>query len=166
MNNFVFSDLLNDMQYILHGVSYRLLLCTFVLFCCIIAVALILCVLKSFSLDLADKQDILADKYNNPYSSYDGTYELPRTNIFKAMCYANLSYHTFWNAVIMSRFRICMHKCPQVYFRVNCFSSHGFLTIRYPDVLVMMFSLSFIWGYPLFLLIMLLRMGFYSKDLY
>ena len=166
MYNSVFSDLLNDMQYILHALPYNLLFGTVMLFCYSVVAAFLLCVRKSFLLDLADKQDILADKYNNPYSFYDGTYELPRVNIFKAMCYANLSYRTFWNAVIMCRFRICMHKFPQMHFRVNHFSEYGFFAIAFIEVPIMMFSLAFIWGYPLFLLIMFLRMCFYGKDLY
>ncbi len=166
MYNCVLADLLNDMQRILHALPYDLLLGAFALFCYGVIAAFLLCVKKSFTLDLADKQDILADKYNNPFSFYDGTCELPRINIFKAMCYANLSYHTFWNAVIMCRFRFCKHKCPQMYFRVNRFSNYGFFAVKFIEIPIMMFSLAFIWGYPLFLLIMILRMCFYSKDLY
>lgn len=164
MYNFVLFDWLSNMHDLLH-LPDTLPTSTVVLIGCLFVIAILLCVYHSMILDIADKNDILADKYNNPYSFYDGTYELPRHNIRKAMIHANLSYHTFWNAVIMFRFRACLHKSRQCYFRVNRFSN-----IKFPHVFVferpiMLLSLAFIWGYPLFLLITLCRMSCYKKDL-
>lgn len=121
---------------------------------------------RSIAFDLAGKEDILQDKLHNPYSFYDGTYELPAENIKRAMIYANLSYHTFWNAVVMYRYRLCGEPINRMYFRVNRWSNHDFLpfglfttTFRF----TMLYSLCFIWGYPVFLAIVLIRMKLYAQ---
>jgi hypothetical protein len=121
---------------------------------------------RSIFFDLAGRDDILQDKLQNPYSFYDGTYELPKKNIKAAMLYANLSYHTFWNAVIMYRYRLCGAPTNRMYFRVNRWRNHDFLpfglftaTFRF----TMLFSLCFIWGYLIFLPIVLIRMKLYAR---
>ena len=103
--------------------------------------------------DLATPKDILADKLNDPWSFYDGTYELPKGNIAKALRYANYSYHSFWNAIIIGRFRCCLHVCPHPMFRVNKFLPNPFPDLALIKQVVMIASLAFIWGYPLFLLL-------------
>jgi len=160
MYNSVFSCCFADIVKVWYALPYASLFILIMLF----SFATLFCITRSLQLDLADKQDILADKYNNPYSFYDGTYELPRLNIARAMCYANLSYHTFWNAVIMHRFRWCEHKCPQIYFRVNRFRAYSFPFM--PSHIVMFLSLAFIWGYIIFLIIILIRLCFYGKALF
>ena len=160
MYNYVFFGWISGIRNCLYELPPGVVIWSVLIF----TIAVLLCIHLSLSMDLADKYDILADKYNNPCSFYDGTYELPRSNIRKAMIYANLSYHTFWNIVVMCRFRVCLHKCPQVYFRVNRFSELGlpfFVLVR----ALMFLSLAFVWGYPLFLLIVLCRMMFYKSDL-
>lgn len=119
---------------------------------------------RSLCFELAGKEDILQDKLHNPYSWYNGNYELPKENIKKAMIYANLSYHTFWNAVIMYRYRLCGHPWNKMYFRVNRWSSMDW----FPLMMVffqttMLCSLCFVWGYPIFLVIVLIRMKFYAR---
>lgn len=119
---------------------------------------------RSLSFDIAGRDDILQDKLHNPLSWYDGTYELPAANIKKAMIYANLSYHTFWNAVIMYRYRICGDPWNKMYFRVNRWSSqHWFPFTAAFFQMTMLCSLCFIWGYPIFCLIVLIRMKFYAR---
>ncbi len=164
MNNYELSNWLDYMQNSLHISPWVMLtiLTYFFVMCCY--GALIICIWRTFSLDLADKQDILADKYNNPLSFYDGTHELTRKNIAKAMCYANLSYHTYWNAVIKCRYRLCLHKCPRPYFHVNHFKESWNIFSPFSKI-CMIYSLAFIWGYPLFLIIILLRMYLYRDKL-
>lgn len=164
MYNYVLSGWLADLLNVWCTLPYEFRLVLIALF----SIAMLFCITYTLQLDLADKQDILADKYNNPYSFYDGTYELPRLNIARAMCYANLSYHTFWNAVVMHRFRFCRHTCPQIYFRVNKFSECWFLFPHIYAIVrpIMFLSLAFIWGYLVFLIVMLIRMCCYSEDLY
>lgn len=119
---------------------------------------------RSCAFDLAGKEDILQDKLRNPFSWYDGTYELPAENIKKAMIYANLSYHTFWNAVVMYRYRLCGHPWNKMYFKVNRWSDQDwFLLMMTFFRLTMLCSFCFVWGYPIFLLIVLIRMKVYAK---
>lgn len=119
---------------------------------------------RSFALEIAGREDILQDKLHNPYSWYDGTYELPKENIWRAMIYANLSYHTFWNAVIMYRYRFCGDPWNKIYFRVNRFSSMDFFPlITAVFRMTMLCSLCFVWGYPIFLIIVWFRMKLYAK---
>ena len=164
MYNSVFSGWLADILNVWFAIPYDFRTLLIILFC----MAVLFCITGTLRIDLADKQDILADKYNDPYSFYDGTYELPRTNIFKAMCYANLSYHTFWNAVVLYRYRLCLHTCPQIYFRVNKFYELGMVIAHVYVIIrpVMFLSLAFIWGYPIFLIVMLIRLLCYDKNLY
>lgn len=121
---------------------------------------------RSIAFDLAGREDILQDKLHNPYSMYDGTYELPAAKIKAAMIYANLSYYTFWNAVVMYRYRFCGHPWNKMYFRVNRWSNADLLLVGPLTAifrLTMICSLCFLWGYPVFLLITLIRMKLYSK---
>lgn len=119
---------------------------------------------QSCKFDIAGRDDILQDKLHNPYSWYDGTYELPTENIKKAMIYANLSYHTFWNAVVMYRYRICGTPCNRMYFRVNRWHNRDWFPIQTAVFrTTMICSLCFIWGYPIFLVITLIRMKLYAR---
>lgn len=120
---------------------------------------------QSCKFSIAGRNDILQDKLHNPYSWYDGTYELPTENIKKAMIYANLSYRTFWNAVIMYRYRICGYPWNQIYFRVNRWSDRNWFPITTMVFqTTMICSLCFIWGYPIFLIISLIRMKLYARE--
>lgn len=119
---------------------------------------------RSCAFDIAGRDDILQDKLHNPLSWYDGTYELPKENIKKSVNYANLSYHTFWNAVIMYRYRICGEPMNRMYFRVNRWSNRDW----FPLMMVffqttMLCSLCFVWGYPIFYVITRIRMKIYAK---
>lgn len=119
---------------------------------------------QSCKFDIAGRDDILQDKLHNPLSWYDGTYELPKENIKKAMIYANLSYHTFWNAVIMYRYRICGDPWNRMYFRVNRWSNHSWFPLMTAFFqITMICSLCFVWGYPIFLIIALFRMKLYAR---
>lgn len=119
---------------------------------------------QSCRFSIAGRDDILQDKLQNPLSWYDGTYELPKENIKKAVNYANLSYHTFWNAVIMYRYRLCGDPWNRIYFRVNRWSSNNWFPITTMVFqTTMICSLCFIWGYPIFLVITLIRMKLYAR---
>jgi len=170
MYHSVFDKWLSDLRFMLANLPdalvYSVLTVGTFLFAVSFCVSAIRIFTRSVSFDLAGRDDILQDKLHNPCSWYDGTYELPPENIKKAMIYANLSYHTFWNAVVMYRYRLCGEPINRMYFRVNRWSNHDFLpfglfttTFRF----TMLYSLCFIWGYPIFLIITLIRMKLYAK---
>ena len=119
---------------------------------------------RACAFDLAGRDDILKDKLHDAFSFYDGTYELPKENIKKAMIYANLSYHTFWNAVIMYRYRTCGDPWNRMYFRVNRWNNHNWfpLTMIFFQY-TMLCSLCFLWGYPIFWAVTRVRMKLYAK---
>lgn len=84
--------------------------------------------------------------------------------LFKAMIYANLSYHTFWNAVIMYRYWICGNPWNKIYFRVNRWDNQNWFPFTAAFFqMTMLCSLCFIWGYSIFRLIVLIRMKFYAR---
>lgn len=138
-------------------VALIILLSSFISF---LLFALVACIRSSFNLELIGKNEILEDKKNNPYNLYDGTRELPKISIFTAMIYANLSYHTFWNVVILQKFRSSYNN------RINNFISLYMTNLPDVNVASQIATLGFVWEYPIFLVIMSLRLIFYKGQLY
>lgn len=128
----------------------------------VIAVILI-CYNTLITFDLATSEDIIADTINDPWCDYRGgkdEKDPPKWFIKKRLRYANYSYHSFWNAVILVRYRVCNHQRRHPYFRVNSFYEHPFEYIAFLEQVVMFISLAFIWGYPLFLLLVSFKKPF------
>ena len=123
----------------------------------IIVIAVILVCYNTLNdFDLATSEDIIADTINDPWCDYigaKGQNDPPKWFIKKGLRYANYSYHSFWHGVILDRYRICKHRRRQMYFRVNDFYNHPFVDIVLLKQAFMFISLAFIWGYPLFLLL-------------
>ncbi|MBR1825830.1 MAG: hypothetical protein IJ770_04505 [Alphaproteobacteria bacterium] len=168
MYNYGFSKWLEDLQIVWQNLPdalvYSVLTVATYLFVISMCFSVIRIFTRSMVFDIAGREDILQDKLQNPHSWYDGTYELPAENIKKSVNYANLSYHTFWNAVIMYRYRICGDPWNKLYFRVNRWSSNiWFPLMAMVFQTTMLCSLCFIWGYPIFYVIARIRMKHYSK---
>ena len=167
MGNYGFSDWFTDMQLLVPVGLWQLM--TFFVFVLIVGaiISLFLCIVRSFVFDIAVKEDIVQDRVQCVNSWYYGedyrTVEIPKEILRKHMIYANLSYHTFWNVVIMGRWRLCGKLSNRIYFNVNRFSDgvFSFRSFR----LLNLFSLLFIWGYPIFLVITLLRMALKQESL-
>ena len=172
--NYCFSDWLADMgnfgDYSVSVLPWRLLTFAVVFFALSVISALFLCIWRSLFFDIATKDDIIQDRRNCPNSWFFGEdYEkvkLPKGNAVKYMLYANLSYHTFWNTVIMGRWRVCGAPINKINFRVNHFRDNIWDAFFSLKKLFTLFSLAFIWGYPIFLIITLLRMAICKKPLY
>lgn len=131
--------------------------------------SLIFCIWRSLSFDIASKDDIIQDRRQCPNSFYFGEdYEkvtLSKKAIRKYMLYANLSYHTFWNVVIMGRWRFCGAPFNKIYFQVNKFKNYDWHPFHPIERFFTLYSLSFIWGYLIFLPITALRLTFCKKTL-
>lgn len=163
MNDYGFSGWLRDMDYVadylLSGAGFWLLL-TFAVI--VIAVcmpfSLFLCLKRSFEMSLASAELILDDRRSRADSYYDGSYRLPDRLIRRYVIVFNLGYGIFWNAVIMGRHRVCNYPAQHIYYRADRFYAPGYWTWPMFWRAVNFVSLSFIWGYPLFLLIVSLRM--------
>lgn len=138
-------------------VALIILLSSFISF---LLFALVACIRSSFNLELLGKKEVLEDKKNDLSNLYDGTQKLPRIRIFTAMLYANLSYHTFWNAIILQKFRSPYNN------RINTFVSFPMTTMSDADVVSQIATLGLVWEYPIFLVIMSLRLIFYKGQLY
>ena len=161
-----FDKWLSDLHFMLANLPdvfmYSVLTVATFLFAVSFCVSLVRIFSSSVKMNIAGREDILLDKLHDAYSWSDGTYELPAKNIKKAMIYANLSYYTFWNAVIMYRYRIC--GMNSIYFRVNRWSDCVWLPISSAFFrMTMICSLCFIWGYPIFYVITRIRMKLYAK---
>jgi len=171
--NYCFSDWLGDMQnfweFSLSTMPWRLLTFAVVFFVLGVIISLFLCVWRSITFDIATKDDIIQDRIQCPFSWYCGdnyeTVNIPKGILRSHMIRANLSYHTFWNVVIMGRWRICGSPSNRVYFKVNRFSDNVWDPFCWLKRLFTLYSLAFIWGYPIFLVITLLRMAFCKKPL-
>ena len=172
-SNYSFSDWLTDMQrgwdFSLSVLPWQLLTSAVVLFVLSAICALFLLILRSLTFDIADKDDIIQDRRHCPTSWFYGEdYEkidIKKSAICKYMLYANLSYHTFWNIVVMGRWRICGETYNKMYFRVNRFSEQTWDIFAYLKRMFTVYSLMFIWGYPFFLIITLIRMKFHKDPL-
>ena len=131
--------------------------------------SLVLAIWRSFTFDIATKDDIVQDRIQCPNSWYCGqdyeTVNIPKEIIRKHMLRANLSYHTFWNVVVMGRWRLCGALYNKIYFKVNRFSDSLIDVLAPIKQLFTLYSLSFIWGYPIFLLITLMRMALKKEPL-
>lgn len=172
-SNYGFSDWLTDMQlsldYSISVLPWRLLTTLAVLFAFSAIASLILCIWRSLTFDIAVKEDIVQDRVQCVNSWYCGkdykTVEIPKEILRKHMIRANLSYHTFRNVVVMGRWRLCGAPHNRIYFKVNRFSDNNFDIFCGIKQLFTVLSLSFIWGYPIFLIITLLRMAFKKEPL-
>ncbi|MBQ4400031.1 MAG: hypothetical protein II830_01905, partial [Alphaproteobacteria bacterium] len=129
--NYVFSDWLADMgdfwEFSLSVLPWRLLTFAVVFLALSVVVSLFLCIWRSLFFDIATKDDIIQDRRQCPNSWFFGEdYEkvkLPKGNAIKYMLYANISYHTFWNVVVMGRWRLC-GVGNKIYFKVNRFNDN------------------------------------------
>lgn len=172
--NYVFSDWLADMgnfwEFSLSVLPWRLLTFAVVFLALSVIASLFLCIWRSLFFDIATKDDIIQDRRQCPNSWFFGAeYEkvkLPKGNAIKYMLYANISYHTFWNVAVMGRWRLCGPPLNRMYFHVNDFSNNFLNPFNFLIILFMLYSLAFIWGYPIFLVITLLRMAICKKPLY
>ena len=167
MGNYGFSDWLTDMRLFVSVLPCQVMTFLELLLIVSVIVSLFFCISRSLTFDIAVKGDIVQDRVQCVNSWYYGqdykTVEIPKEILRKHMAKANLSYHTFWNVVIMGRWRLCGSLSNRIYFKVNRFndSIFDFRGIR----LLALFSLSFIWGYPIFLIVTLLRMAFTKEPL-
>ena len=167
MSNY-FSDWLTDMQYTISVLPWHLLTFLVVMLIVSVIISLFLCLWRSLTFSIAAKEDIVHDRVQCVQSWYYGqdykTVEIPKEILFKHMVKANLSYHTFWNVAVMGRWRLCGEPNNRMYFNVNRFRDDilGFRSIK---KLFAFFSLSFIWGYPIFLILTLLRMALKKEPL-
>ena len=167
-SNYGFSDWLADMQSAwdssISALPWRVVTFLAVLFVISAIASLFLCIWRSFTFDIAVKEDIVQDRVQCVNSWYCGqdykTVEIPKEILRIHMLRANLSYHTFWNVSVLGRWRICGEPHNRIYFKVNRFSDNNFDIFRTTKRLFTLYSLSFIWGYPIFLIITLLRMAF------
>ncbi len=172
-NDYGFSDWLSDMEnfwnFSLSELPWRLLSFAVYLFIISTAISLFLCVWRSLRFDIATKDDIIQDRRHCPNSWFYGEdYEkvkLAKKVALKHLLYANLSYHTFWNVCAMGRWRFCGKPYNEIYFRVNRFSDDDWDLFLYFKRLFTLFSLSFVWGYVIFLIIAGLRLIFCKKPL-
>lgn len=174
-SNYGFSDWLADMQYMVeNGISalpWRLLTVAAFLFVLSVICSLYLLILRSLTFDIADKDDIIQDRRNCPNSWFFGEdYEKVNTEMKKSvirsyMLKANLGYYTFWNVVIMGYYRLCGTPRNKIYFRVNRFTDRHWDIFASIKQLFTVYSLMFIWGYPVFLVITLIRMKFHKDPL-
>ena len=171
--NYCFSDWLADTKsfwdFSLSVLPWRLLTFAVVLFVLSVIVSLFLCIWRSLFFDIATKDDIIQDRRQCPNSWFFGEdYEkvkLPKKNAIRYMFYANLSYHTFWNVAVMGRWRLC-GVGNEIYFKVNRFRDNLWDPFFSLKRLFTLYSLSFIWGYLIFLIITCLRLLFCKKPLY
>ncbi|MBQ8481863.1 MAG: hypothetical protein IJ532_04965 [Alphaproteobacteria bacterium] len=172
-SNYGFSDWLADMdnfwEFSLSVLPWRLLTFAVIFFVISVVISLFLCIRRSLFFDLATKDDIIQDRRQCPNSWYFGEdYEkvrLSKIAMCEYMLCANLSYHIFWNVVVMGRWRVCGAPHNEIYFRVNRFSDNNWDIFLYLKRLFLIFSLSFIWGYVIFLIITALRLIFCKKPL-
>lgn len=172
-SNYTSSDWFFDMQrlqdFCVSVLPWRLLTFAVVLLAISVISALLLCIWRSLFFDIATKDDIIQDRRHCPNSWYFGEdYEKVKLKpeIMRIyLLYANLSYHTFWNVVMMGRWRLCGEPYNHIYFRVNRFSENFLDPFVFFKRLFMLYSLSFVWGYLIFLLITSLRLLFCKKPL-
>ena len=174
-SNYGFSDWLTDMQsnwdFSVSVLPWRLLTFAVVMFVLSAVWSLFLLIWRSLTFDIADKDDIIQDRRNCPNSWFFGEdyekvdKEMKKSVIRSHMLKANLGYHTFWNAVVMGRYRLCGAPMNRIYFRVNCFNDNLWDLLIYFKRLFTVYSLMFIWGYPIFLVIALIRMKFHKDPL-
>lgn len=131
--------------------------------------SLFFCFWRSLSFDIATKDDIIQDRRQCPNSFYFGEdydkVDLSKRALRRYMLYANLSYHTFWNVVVMGRWRLCGAPFNKIYFRVNRFKNYDLHPFHLIERFFTLYSLSFIWGYLIFLPITALRLVFCKKAL-
>ncbi len=172
-SNYGFSDWLTDMQstwdFSISVLPWRLLTVAAMFFVLSAVCALFLLIWRSLTFDIADKDDIIQDRRHCPNSWFFGEdYEkvnMKKSAICMYMLKANLGYHTFWNAAVMGRFRVCGAPSNKWYFRVNRFNDRTWDIFATLKQLFNVYSLMFIWGYPVFLVITLIRMKFHKDPL-
>ena len=172
-SNYVFSDWLADMQstidFSLSVLPWQLLTFAVVVFVLCAICAPFLLIVRSLTFDIADKDDIIQDRRHCPTSWFFGE-DYEKVNMKKSairlyMLKANLGYRTFWNTVVMGHYRVCGAPANRMYFRVNRFSDRTWDIFSYTKRMFTIYSLMFIWGYPVFLVITLIRMKFHKDPL-
>lgn len=107
---------------------------------------------SSVDLNIFNKEDIIKDSEATQKGRRN--HELSSADIFSKTLWANLGYYTFWNAIIME-------KCLKIN-RVNKFIDN---MVTPAEVTLKKLTLAFIWGYPIYLLIMTFRLIFYKGEL-